>query len=266
MSYRTILVDLSGPEPMQARVAVARSLAVRFDAMLMGLHVTPPPIVAPIWDGGAGAYLPPEALESERKANEEAKQRARVAFEPTAGSGAASIWREAEGSAAHRLAELAHVSDLVVTERGDVLDTAERVTGSGVPVLVLPSGFVGDLGQNVLVAWNGSRESARAVHDALPFLLASRNPAVLCAVGKASAESLDDAVAMLQRHGVRIRPERVDGPDANAGEILLALATAHAADLLVMGAYGHSRLREFVFGGATRHVLRHAALPVLLSS
>jgi nucleotide-binding universal stress UspA family protein len=266
MSYRTILVDLSGEEPMQARVAAARSLAVRFDATLMGLHVTPPPIVVPIWDGGAGAYLPAEALEAERKANEEVKQRARAAFEPSAGSSAPAIWREAEGLAARLLATLAHVSDLVVTEKGDVLDTAERVTGSGVPVLVLPPGFHGDLGHDVLVGWNGSRESARALHDALPFLLASRNSVVLCAVGKSGGASLDDAVAMLLRHRVRVRPERVDGPDANAGEILLALATAHAADLLVMGAYGHSRLREFVFGGATRHVLRHAALPVLLSS
>lgn len=266
MSYRTILVDLCGSGSMQARVAAARTLAVRFDATLMGLHVMPVPVVAPIWDGGAGAYLPPEALEAERKANEEVKERARAAFAQAAETAPPTIWREAEGPAGLRLVELAHVSDLVVTEKGDVLDTAERVTGSGVPVLVMPPGFAGDLGQNVLVAWNGSRESARAVHDALPFLLASRNPVVLCAVGEASRKSLDDAVAMLERHGVRVRPERVDGPDASAGEILLALATAHAADLLVMGAYGHSRLREFVFGGATRHVLRHAGLPVLLSS
>jgi nucleotide-binding universal stress UspA family protein len=70
---------------------------------------------------------------------------------------------------------------------------------------------------------------------------------------------------MLERHQVPARPERVDGTDGRAGEILLAQAAAHGADLLIMGAYGHTRLREFVFGGATHHVLNHAPLPVLFS-
>lgn len=71
---------------------------------------------------------------------------------------------------------------------------------------------------------------------------------------------------MLERHGVAVRPERVAGSDAGAGEVLLERAAAHGAGLLVMGAYGHSRLREFVLGGATREVLRAATLPVLLSN
>lgn len=71
---------------------------------------------------------------------------------------------------------------------------------------------------------------------------------------------------MLQRHGVTIEPERIERSDGDAGEVMLAQAAAHGADLLVMGAYGHSRLRELVFGGATRHVLREATLPVLFGS
>jgi nucleotide-binding universal stress UspA family protein len=115
----------------------------------------------------------------------------------------------------------------------------------------------------VLVAWNGSREAARAAHDALPFLTRGAGLVVLCAVGERAAAGLDDAAAMLARHGVPVRAERVGGPDANAGEILLARAAAHGADLLVMGAYGHGRLRELVFGGANRDALRAAKLPVL---
>ena len=170
-------------------------------------------------------------------------------------------WREAEGDPVRLLAEAAHASDLVVTSRGGALGTAEQlVTATGVPVLVLPPDAPRDFGRVVLVAWKGSPEAARAVHDALPFLQhAAAKRVVLCAVGEEAAAGLDDAAAMLERHGVPVQPERVDRTDGRStGEILLAQAAAHGADLLVMGAYGHARLRELVFGGVTRHVLHHA--------
>ena len=141
--------------------------------------------------------------------------------------------------------------------------TEELVAAAGVPVLVLPADTPEHLGRTVLVAWNGSREAARAAHDALPFLTRGAGLVVLCAVGEDAARHLDDAATMLARHGVPVRAERVPGSDAGAGEILLARAAAHGADLLVMGAYGHARLRELVFGGATRDTLRQARLPVL---
>ena len=150
------------------------------------------------------------------------------------------------------------------TDAPDVLD--QLVTAAGVPVLALPSGVSGDLGQTVLVAWNGSREATRAVHDALPFLHAAKR-VVLCAVGDEAAASLEAAAAMLRRHGVAVRPS----PGGRAGRgcgrgPARPGCGARGADLLVMGAYGHTRLRELVFGGATRHVLRAATLPVLFSS
>jgi nucleotide-binding universal stress UspA family protein len=89
---------------------------------------------------------------------------------------------------------------------------------------------------------------------------------ILCAIGDKAAASLEAAAAMLRRHGLTVQPHKVVEPDGNAGEVLLAQAAAHAADLLVMGAYGHTRLREMVFGGATRHVLREATLPVLFAN
>jgi nucleotide-binding universal stress UspA family protein len=85
----------------------------------------------------------------------------------------------------------------------------------------------------------------------------------LCAIGEEAGASLDDAAAMLGRHGVRCEPVRLAGGDADAGALLLAEATARHADLLVMGAYGHARLRELIFGGATRHALARAPMPVL---
>jgi nucleotide-binding universal stress UspA family protein len=139
------------------------------------------------------------------------------------------------------------------------------VTAAGVPVLALPPDISADVGQTILVAWNGSREAARAVHDALPFLHVAKR-LTLCAVGDEPATSLEAAAAMLWRHGLAVRSHRVGEPDGNAGEVLLAQCSAQGADLLVMGAYGHTRLRELVFGGATRHMLREATLPVLFGS
>ena len=145
----------------------------------------------------------------------------------------------------------------------DVLD--QLVTAAGVPVLALPAGVSGDLGHTVMIAWNGSCEATRAAHDALPFLRAAGR-VILCGVGDEAVASLEAAAAMLKRHGVAVESHQVDEPDGDAGAVLLAQAAAHAADLLVMGAYGHTRLRELVFGGATRHVLREATLPVLFGS
>jgi nucleotide-binding universal stress UspA family protein len=269
MNYRTILVDFTADASLEARLDVARFLALRFDAAaFICLHVTPPPLELTVWQGGMSAYLPPEFVEAQRRAAQEAKKRARAAFDRAAGADPAMAWREAEGDPARLLADAARSADLVVVG-GLEADIAAGpgpaeglVAATGVPVLILPPRPPRDFGHVALVGWDSSREASRAARDALSFLRAAKR-VVLCAVGDGAAAGLDDAAVMLGRHDVSVHPERVGGSDANAGEVLLAQAAAHGADLLVMGAYGHSRLREFVFGGATRHVLDHAALPVL---
>jgi nucleotide-binding universal stress UspA family protein len=264
MGYRTILVDLTADGPVEGRLHAARSLASRFDAKLVGLHVTPP-IELTAWQGGWSVYIPPQVAEAQRKANQEAKARVRAVFDRACGADPAMAWREAEGDPSLLLAEAAHTSDLVVTAMGGTLGTPERIVmAAGVPVLTVPPDTPHDFGHVALVAWKGTREAARAAHDALPFLRTARH-VVLCTVGEQGAASLDEAAAMLDRHGVAVHLERVGGTEASAGEILLAQATAHGADLLVMGAYGHARVREVIFGGATHQVLREATLPVLFS-
>jgi nucleotide-binding universal stress UspA family protein len=136
---------------------------------------------------------------------------------------------------------------------------------AGVPVLMLPPDTSKAFGTSIIAGWNGSREAARALHEALPFLCGAQR-VVLCAVGEEAARNLEAAAAMLRRHGAAVQTQSIDQPDGGAGEILLAQAAAHGTDLLVMGTYGHARLRELVFGGATRHVLRTATLPVLFGS
>ena len=270
MTYRTILVDLTADGPVEARLNVACSLASRFAAAaLVGVHVMPElSTPLPIWEGGGTVYILPEIIEAQRKTNQEAKDRVRAAFDRACGADPTATWREAEGGPVRVLAEAAHASDLVITSRGGALGTAEQlVTATGVPVLVLPPDVPRDFGRVVLVAWKGSPEAARAVHEALPFLLpTAAKRVILCAIEEEAAAGLEAAAAMLERHGVVVQPEQVDRTEGRStGEILLAQAMAHGADLLVMGAYGHARVRELIFGGVTRHVLNTATLPVLFS-
>ena len=270
MPYRTILVELAGDSGLEPRLRVARSLADRFHAILVGMHVMPLPFI-PASYGEATAYIGPELIEPQRRANRKIAERVQAVFRSVCGEGPNAIWQEAEGDRGDLLAEAARTTDLLLarhakvggTDAPDVLD--QLVTAAGVPIVALPPEASGDLGQTVLVAWNGSREATRAVHDALPLLNAAKG-VTLCAVGDEAATSLEAAAAMLRRHGIAVHPHRVAEPDGNAGEVLLAECSARGADLLVMGAYGHARLRELVFGGATRHVLRAATLPVLFGS
>lgn len=269
MTYRTILVDLAGDAAMEARLDAARLLAARFTAMLVGMHVVSSLATQlPLWEGGGSVYIVPEILEAQRKANQETKERVRTAFDLVCGADPTAIWREAEGDPVRLLAEAAHAADLVITSKGGVLGTAEQlVTATGVPVLVLPPDAPGEIGRVVLVAWKSSPEAARAVHEALPFLQhASVERVILCAVGDEAPAQLQAAATMLERHGVPVQVERVERAEGRTtGEILLSQASAHGADLLVMGAYGHARMLELVFGGVTRHVLHEAKVSVLFS-
>jgi nucleotide-binding universal stress UspA family protein len=269
MAYRTVLVTLAGESRLEARLQSAQALARRFDAVLVGMHVMPPPFI-PIPDGEGLAYVLPELIEAQRKVNQEVKERVHAAFERICGTGSTAVWQEAAGEPGRLLIEAARTVDLVLAAKRDEERQGAQVVeqlamSAGVPVLMLPQEASKAMGTSIVAGWNGSREAARAVHEALPFLCGAER-VVLCAVGEEAARDLEPAAAMLGRHGVAVQPQAIDKPDGDAGEILLGQAAAHGADLLVIGTYGHTRLRELVFGGATRHVLRTATLPVLFGS
>jgi nucleotide-binding universal stress UspA family protein len=265
MGYRTILVEVADDIGLEPRLQAARDLADRFKAVLIGMHVMPPPFIPGAY-GEAAAYLGPDLIEAQRAASRQIGDRVLAVFRRLCGDEANAVWQEAEGDRGDLLAAAAHTADLILASRSsgtDAPDVLDRVvTAAGVPVLALPAAVSRDLGHAVLVAWNGSREAARAAHDALPFLREAKR-VILCAVGDEAAQSLAAAAAMLRRHGLAVHPHQLAEPDGDAGQVLLAQAGAQGADLLVMGAYGHARLSELVFGGATRHVLREATLPVL---
>ena len=194
----------------------------------------------------------------------------------------ASEWREADAaydSAVTQLLEHGRCADLIVTSQKDsewlyseALEEPDRlVVESGRPVLLLPkSGEIHDFGKRIVVAWNGLREAARAVFDALPLLKKAGEVIVVWINPQEDGETAGqlpgiDICTTLARHGVKCEATQNIRPSADVGETLLSTVKNNAADLLVMGCYGHSRMLEFVFGGATRHVLHHMAVPVLMA-
>jgi nucleotide-binding universal stress UspA family protein len=184
-------------------------------------------------------------------------------------------WVARKGDAADVINVVARYQDLVVIRRpGDEepryhnSDTLDRVLlGCGRPVLVLPgTGIIERMGRRILVAWNGKRESSRAVHDAIPFLEKSE------AVGIVSLDEPRDVdlpgvelAEHIARHGISVETEIRQPVKGNTADQLLNIAREYAADMLVMGAYGHSRYREIVLGGTTRDILVHAHIPVLMT-
>jgi nucleotide-binding universal stress UspA family protein len=170
----------------------------------------------------------------------------------------------------------ARVADLVIASQTDrswsqsqELDIAENlILGSGRPVLLVPnSGVCSSIGRRVLVAWDGSREAARAAFDALPLLKSAESVTVVHFERSDNAAELGPSAIWtpLARHGVKCVVKQAVSAPTEIGPSLTETASTLRADLLVMGCYGHSRLREFVFGGASRYQLGHMTIPVLMS-
>jgi nucleotide-binding universal stress UspA family protein len=220
------------------------------------------PSVAPMWL---------QSMLEERRAA--AQHAAREFTEHTANrrNRAKSEWHESLTGGFEALVHHAKHADLVVAGQpdpdGDGVPAAfseQLVMSVGRPVLYVPrAGHFEHCGSRVLVSWNGSREAARAVEDAVPFLQRSVTTDVVTFGDDAAADS--GMAAYLARHdaSVSVSAERTNGTEV--GSAILARAADHAADLVVMGAYSHSRLRELVLGGATRALFKSMTVPTLMS-
>lgn len=177
-------------------------------------------------------------------------------------------WRPISGL--KQLALHARYADLTIVGQassGASDHITETLMSTGRPLLAVPRhGRFPNVGHRVLVAWNASREATRAVFDSLPLLAGAANVTVMTM----DAEDDDrvpgaDIGLTLARHGIKVDVVRSTLGDIDAGNALLSRAADQGADLLVMGAFGHSPLREKMLGGATRHILDHMTVPVLLS-
>lgn len=270
---KTILIHLDEGASCRPRLAAALTLAREHDAHLSGLYPIPCLISPAYWE----VPLPAEIYQSRREQALAAAQKNRQWFErELRRAGHAGDWRQAEdGTAEQLLGEAAAGADLLVLSQKlgndplaeDAALPGRAVLRSPAPVLVVPEqGVDGAIGRRVAIAWNDSREAARALADALPLLARAERVWALSAGPPEAARTLRVAelLAYLRRHGVDAEAAECAG-DGAAGARLLARAASLGCDLLVMGAYGHSRLREAVFGGVTRHLLGNTTLPLLLS-
>lgn len=275
MAFKDLLVHVDQTKAYAARLDAAIRVAQSHEAHLTGLYVLPL-INVP---GYAEAQIPLEVIETQRQNTRAQADKAEKAFRAaTDKAGIASEWRRVEDDFARALSLNARYADLVLTGQDDKSDpmsiaglTERVVLEAGRPLLVIPYIGAGNtIGERVLVAWNASREAIRAVHDALPLLERAKSVTVMAINPPGGAAGDGDIPAAdvclhLARHGVKAEADHVEAHDIAVGDMLLSRVADKGVDLLVMGAYGHSRLRELVLGGATRHILGHMTVPVLMS-
>jgi nucleotide-binding universal stress UspA family protein len=277
MSYKTILVYCDASKKISQPLGVAAELAQRFGAHLVGVHARTPFESPTFFEGGMAVEPVFTAYEEAANADQAA---AAAAFDKVIkGRHLSSEWRVTEGFADIELAVQARYADLLVLGQGDRQSTAptpsdlpETVAlSTGRPIVVVPHiGANKPIGRNILLCWNASRESARAASDALPFLEKADKVIVLVIDPRVSAEGHGaepgaDVATWLARHGVKVTVQRDVAADADVGNVILSRAADHDIDLIVMGLYGHSRMRELVLGGASRTVLSSMTAPVLMS-
>jgi nucleotide-binding universal stress UspA family protein len=277
MTYKTILVHCDASRSVGTRLAAAADVAQRFEARLVGVHAREPFEVVSFVDGGMA--LGP-LMDAYQAGCDAAEKTAVSAYDKaTKGRNFPAEWRVTEAFSDDALALSARYADLLVVGQADPDDPAgsrndlpeAMAFATGRPVLVVPQiGAPSSLGKTVMLCWNASRESARAAADALPFLQAAEKVIVLVVDPEKSAnghgqEPGADVAAWLARHGVEVTVQRDVAVDAQIGEIILSRAADHGVDLIVMGIYGHSRLREMVLGGVSRTLLSSMTVPVLMS-
>ncbi|RWN31490.1 universal stress protein [Mesorhizobium sp.] len=259
MSYKSIIVNVAVDAPPAPIVKVGVELAKRFGAHLIGLAAADvPPLVAT----GDGMAYEGEIMQIQRTEIEKRLAELRGEFERLVPASITSEWRQAVVSPTRFLSVAARAADLIVTGGGlgenvyRAVDVGSLALGTGRPVLVAASNVEHVLAKTVLVAWKDTREARRAIADALPFL-ARANEVIVATIDTDRSESarysLADVAAYLENHGIMPQTELLTG-EAD-GDHLLAFARSIHADLIVSGAYGHSRLREWAFGGVTRTLI-----------
>ncbi len=283
MALKDILVHVDDDARCNLRIALAATLARRFGAHLTGTYV----IDLPAPEFFYGAALPfagtgPEQVVERMRADAIATAgQVETAFrESLRREDVSADWRLVEGNLPASLALHARYADLTVLGQPNPYEPRngghrDAVVGtvmtSGRPVLVVP--FAGEfptVGERVLVAWNATREAARAVNDALPLLTQAKLVTILAINPRLGIAGHGDVPAAdislhLARHGVKAEAAHTVAKDIADGEALLSYAADIGVDMIVAGAYGHSRARELVFGGVTRTLLHEMTVPVFLS-
>jgi nucleotide-binding universal stress UspA family protein len=273
---KDIVVSLSLDATHDPAAHYAVSLAEAFEAHVAGIAFAFEPVIAPAYMGS----LPAEIVDTQRAANKRTAEAAVARFEQAAKRSGLSaehrILSATLAGAADSFGRLARRFDLAVVGQGEPKTLAPQellieaaLFESGRPVIIVPYIHKAPLKlDRVVVAWDGSRTATRAIADALPLLARAKAVEVLIVAGgrtKSDEVPGADVGQHLARHGLKVEVKRIVSTDVDVPNTILSHVADTSADVLVMGGYGHSRLREFVLGGATRGILNSMTVPVLMS-
>jgi nucleotide-binding universal stress UspA family protein len=277
MPMKTILVYLPSVKVAKNIMAAVANLAAPSQAHVIGLHISPSvPLFAEF-----AAEFPPDGYERLIEIGRKHAERVKSAFEENAKSHHLNYeWRYLDLSydaGEEEIVTEARCADLVICAKSsddspdpwsEFPETA--VLQSGRPVLLLPPRFEPQFGNHVVIAWNNTRESTRAVFDSLDLLRSAVTVRAVTLIEnedeKASAEAAGaKLIAALSRHGIPAKSDVSFAGHDSAGELLLSRLTDEGCDLLIMGGYSRSPLREMIFGGVSRVVLRETWVPTLVS-
>jgi nucleotide-binding universal stress UspA family protein len=274
MAIRNILVHVNDQENNDEVIRASIQLAQDKDAALTGLYVRPYPIVVPVAPIGGAMPVIDGMIEAYQEACNAAKKR----FTDLASrSGVAHAWYDDDGDAAERIGVHARYTDLAVIGQisSDNYDgqtprdlPAVAAMTAGRPVLSIP--FAGSHAmtfKRVMLCWNGSREATRALHDAISLLAPATHIDVACfdASDRDDRDPGADIAAHIAHHGFKADAHRMVSGELNTVDAILSASSDLGSDLIVMGAYGHTRIREIAMGGVTRGMMEHMPVPVLMS-
>ncbi len=286
MTIKSILVPLSDARTGKNALKAAVGLAKSFDAHVTALHVRPDArtlAVDYVGEAVSGAMIEDmmrhaqersaAGLKSARKLFDAACTTGglKIAEPGTGAKGPSASWRQEAGDEDRWLQVHGRFADIVVVGRAVTdADLAAKLSletaliESGRPILLAPPKLPAKLGINIAIAWKASAEAARAVEAAKSFFPTAKTVTILSAKEADADQRPDELAAYLAWHGIKATVSRLRASD-NLGASLLSAATKAGADMMVMGAYGHSRMREMIFGGVTKHVIAKANIPILMA-
>ena len=273
-----VVSDGAAVTVLETALLVAR----RFGSRVVGLNAVTTEY-AVVFGGEMGFSISSEVDRTLEREGHDRREQARSLFTsfmhqhgvplgPATSEGPSAEWREEAGRQNAVVGALGRVFDLIVVERPAKLASLAEATledalfESGRPVLMAPPAALSTIGECVLVAWNASTETARTVGFSMPLLQRAKSVQVVSVEGGMTpGPSGHDLAGTLQNHGIPAIARHVSARDRTPGQIYLDVAKAIGADLMVKGAYTQSRLRQLIFGGATRHIIMEATMPVLLA-
>nr|TFG53502.1 MAG: hypothetical protein E4H34_03625 [Hyphomicrobiales bacterium] len=285
MAIAKILASVTGGAHDEAVIRNAVAMARPFNAHVVAIFVRPDlaEAIAFFSDGVSGAVVD-EVISASRDAAEEAARRVEQTLERVCGAEKVEILsaparagsvtlslREAQGNLSDQITEAARLSDIVVfgpLQNGDKIGLADAfvqtLTDTDRPVLLSAEEYQTGFGKRIAIGWDGKTAASQAVSGALPYLSGAESVEILSVRrGTAAPQPTEALREYLMLHGISCTERVIERGSRKTGEVLLDAATG-AADLLVVGGYGHSRIRESLIGGVTQHVITHAKLPVFM--